>query len=119
VGGIVVGLPLTLAGVEGEAVQAARRLGVRLARLGLPLEYADERLTTWAADEAAREASPPRGPRRSGHRRERATDDLAAAMLLQRFLDERREQPGGRAGEDGEQPGGRAGEHGERPDARA
>ncbi len=92
-GGIVVGLPLTLGGEEGEAARAARRLGTRLERLGLPVEYADERLTTWAADEAARDAG---APRRRGAR---PTDDLAAALVLQRFLDARRE-------------------HGEDPDAR-
>jgi len=88
-GGIVMGLPLTLGGDEGAAAVAARRLGARLARLGLPIEYADERLTTWAAEEAVREAAPPRARRRPGRRGERPADDLAAAMLLQRFLDER------------------------------
>lgn len=96
VGGIVLGLPLTLGGDEGEAVAAARRLGARLARLGLPIEYADERLTTWAAEEAVREAAPPRARRRPGPRGARPADDLAAAMLLQRFLDDRSESAEGR-----------------------
>ncbi len=118
-GGIVVGLPLTLAGAEGEAARAARRLGTRLARLGLPVEYADERLTTWAAEEAVREAAPSRAGRRPGRGSERPADDLAAAMLLQRFLDAR-----GRARGDadrdagGGQPERRASEDGEH-DARA
>ena len=89
VGGIVVGLPLTLGGSEGEAARAARRLGRRLASLGLPVEYADERLTTWAAEEEARRW----GGRSS--RRGRPADDLAAAMILQRFLDARRAAPAG------------------------
>lgn len=87
--GIVVGLPLTLAGAEGEAAKAARRLGARLARLGLPVEYADERLTTWAAEEAARDAGEPRA------RGARPADDLAAAIILQRFLDARRADTSG------------------------
>ena len=90
-GGIVVGLPLTLKGNEGEAAVAARRLGARLARLGLPIEYTDERLTTWAAEEAVREVSLLRSRRSTRQKREIATDDLAAAILLQRFLDARHE----------------------------
>ena len=82
-GGIVVGLPLLLDGSEGEAARRARRLGARLGALGLPVEYCDERLTTWAAEEAVRRAGA-RAPRRA-----RPPDDIAAAMILQRFLDAR------------------------------
>ncbi len=84
--GLVVGLPLTMAGAEGEAARMARRLGERIARaLALPVEYEDERLTTVAAEERSL---------RRGHQ-----DDLAAAILLQQFLDHRRttRTPGGHA----------------------
>jgi putative Holliday junction resolvase len=78
VGGIVVGLPLTLDGREGDAVAMARRLGERLERqLALPVEYEDERLTSAAAR---------RGPAGGGG----PTDDIAAALLLQQFIDRRR-----------------------------
>ena len=76
IGGIVIGLPRTLEGVEGEAARAARKLGDRLARLELPIEYEDERLTSVAAERDA-----PRGE---------SADDLAAALLLQQFIDRRR-----------------------------
>ena len=77
VGGIVVGLPRLLGGEEGAAAAAARVLGERLrSRLDLPVEYEDERLTSVAA-----ERSTPRN---------RASDDLAAALLLQQFIDRRR-----------------------------
>ena len=75
IGGIVIGLPLTLDGGEGSAARAARKLGERLARLGLPVEYEDERLSSAAAERAA-----PRGE---------AVDDVAAALLLQQFIDRR------------------------------
>ena len=88
-GGIVVGLPLTLGGSEGEAARAARRLGTRLAALGLPVEYTDEWLTTWAAEEALRTTGRP------ASRRKRPSDDIAAAMILQRFLDARRDPSAG------------------------
>ena len=76
IGGIVIGLPRTLEGVEGKAAQAARKLGARLVRLGLPVEYEDERLTTVAAERAM-----PRGA---------SVDDVAAALMLQQFIDRRR-----------------------------
>lgn len=76
IGGIVIGLPRTLEGVEGEVARAARKLGDRLARLELPIEYEDERLTSVAAEREA-----PRGE---------SADDVAAALLLQQFIDRRR-----------------------------
>jgi len=77
VGGIVVGLPISLDGSEGPSAAAARRLGERVRRvLGLPVEYEDERFTSVAAGE----------PGRGG----RPRDDIAAAILLQQFIDRRR-----------------------------
>jgi putative Holliday junction resolvase len=76
--GIVVGLPITLAGVEGFAAREARKLGERVRRaLGLPVEYEDERLTSWAAEQAGA-----RGP----------ADDVAAALMLQQFIERRRHE---------------------------
>jgi len=76
--GIVVGLPITLAGEEGFAARKARKLGERVRRvLGLPVEYEDERLTSWAAEQAG--ASGP-------------ADDVAAALMLQQFIERRRRE---------------------------
>ena len=86
VGGVVVGLPLLLDGREGEAVRMARRLGERIARgLDVTVEYEDERFTSVTAEER----SLTNGPQ----------DDLAAAILLQQFIDRRREprEPSARA----------------------
>src|SRR2546423_1248906 len=48
VAGIVVGLPLNADGTEGEQSVKARAFGRRLAQLsGLPLEYWDERLSSF------------------------------------------------------------------------
>lgn len=77
VGGIVIGLPVSLDGVERASAAAARKLGERVRRvLGLPVEYEDERWTTVAAEQDL-----PRGQR---------SDDLAATLLLQQFIDRRR-----------------------------
>jgi putative Holliday junction resolvase len=78
-GGIVIGLPVSLDGVERVSAERARKLGERVRRvLGLPVEYEDERFTTFAVESVAG--------------RERPSDDLAAAMLLQQFIDRRRQE---------------------------
>lgn len=75
--GIVVGLPLHMAGGEGQSAAMARRLGERIAKgLGLPVKYEDERLTS---EEAVRLGG-----------RGRRSDDLAAALILEQFLARRR-----------------------------
>lgn len=80
VGGIVLGLAVSMDGTEGPQADLARKLGARLEReLGLPVEYEDERLTSTAAERD------PLGGRARGPR-----DDVAAALILQQFLDRRR-----------------------------
>jgi putative Holliday junction resolvase len=72
---VVVGLPTTLAGEEGEQVELTRRFVAELSeRLSVPVETYDERLTTRMADRSARE----------GARADR--DSLAAAHLLESYL---------------------------------
>ena len=46
VGALVIGLPLTLRGEEGQQAERVRRVAVSLAVLGLPVELCDERNTT-------------------------------------------------------------------------
>lgn len=82
---IVVGLPLTPEGEEGEAAVEARALGDALAaRSGLPVTLWDERLSTALALRAAREAGV-----RDRDSRERI-DQMAAVAILQHWLDARR-----------------------------
>lgn len=94
VGEIVVGLPLHMNADQGDRAQAAREFADRLERrTGLPVQLWDERLTTVAADRAMMEA----GIRRE-HRRD-YVDSIAAALILQGYLDLRRERA--RSQEDG------------------
>ena len=80
----VVGLPLRLDGSEGGAARDARRLGDLVARgLGVRVELWDERMTTAEAERLLVEA----GVRRE--RRKRARDRVAAAIMLQSYLDAR------------------------------
>lgn len=83
--GVVMGLPLTPEGGEGPAAQAARELGGLIARrTGLPIEWWDERMTTARALGAIRE----QGGRTAGRKEE--VDALAAAVMLQGWLDAHR-----------------------------
>ena len=85
--GIVVGLPLSLEGEEGENASAARQVATTIERrTGLPTELWDERMSTARALEAIREQG---GSTRG---RKADVDSLAAAVLLQHFLDARRDQ---------------------------
>ena len=83
--GVVVGLPLEGEGAEGPAARAARAMGDLIAgSTGLPVVYADERMTSSAARRAITEM----GGKTRG--REGEVDRLAATVLLQLVLDGRR-----------------------------
>jgi putative pre-16S rRNA nuclease len=83
--GILVGLPLTLEGREESSAVAARDLAATVARYtGLPVDLWDERMSTARALAAVRE----QGGSTRGRKAE--VDALAAAVLLQHFLDARR-----------------------------
>lgn len=82
---IVVGLPLLLDGNEGEESAYVRGLVKGLQeRVGVPVELWDERLSTVAAERALLES----GMRRAKRRQRR--DAVAAALLLQSYLDAHR-----------------------------
>lgn len=87
---LVIGLPLRLDGGEGESARLARKLADRLkAATQLDIVMWDERLTSRAAERALSQA----GAR--GAKRRAAVDSVAAALLLQSYLDaeqERRER---------------------------
>lgn len=79
---IVVGLPTGLSGVEGPSAEAARTVGTAVAEAtGLPVEYQDERFTTVTAEAALLEGGVRRAKRRD------VRDKVAAAVILQTYLD--------------------------------
>jgi len=85
--GLVIGLPLTPDGIEGESAAAARELSVLLgARTYLPVTLVDERMTTARAHAAIQEL----GGSTRGRRED--VDALAATILLQHFLEIRRNE---------------------------
>ena len=84
-GRVVVGLPRRMDGSYGPEAQAARTLADSIRKAsGLPVELADERLTTVAAERSLIEG----GMRRA--KRRRSIDRVAAAILLQSHLDRKR-----------------------------
>ncbi len=83
---VVIGEPRRPAdGRAGAAAERVHRFGARLARrLGLPVEWIDETLTSHAAAERLRQGG-------AGRRAERdKLDAVAAQILLQEALDRRR-----------------------------
>lgn len=81
---IVLGLPKNMNATEGERAELTREFQEKLERrTGLPVTLWDERLTTVAADRAMMEA----GIRREN--RKDYVDKIAAALILQGYLDNR------------------------------
>jgi putative Holliday junction resolvase len=82
---IVVGLPVGLSGAEGPAALAARRFGDSIStETGLPVVFVDERFTTKTAEAAMLEGGAKRRNRRQN------VDKVAAAVILQQFLERSR-----------------------------
>ena len=85
---IVVGWPLRLDGTPGEMAEESNRFADQVRKhLGLPVELADERLSSWEAQQVVEQAAE-RG-RHSG-RRTKTNDDVAAAVILRDYLTRRR-----------------------------
>ncbi|MGI8609150.1 MAG: Holliday junction resolvase RuvX [Candidatus Dormibacteria bacterium] len=89
---VIVGLPRRLDGSEGPEAAGARALAAAVTATGLPAQLWDERFTSVMAEAALREARPRRGRRAAAERRA-DTDRVAAAVLLQSFLDSREKSP--------------------------
>lgn len=89
VGRVVVGLPLSLSGADSAQTTETRAWAARLAeRVDVPVELYDERFTTVTADRSMQERDMKADARR------KVVDQVAAAVLLQAWLD----GPGARRG---------------------
>lgn len=96
---LVLGLPLELDGTEA---QRARRVRVLFDALAAafpgPVHFWDERLTTVAAERAMLEGDASR------RRRRQSIDMVAAALILQAFLEHRRQEAARAVGPDAASP---------------
>ena len=82
IAGLIVGLPIHMNGSEGTQAKAYREYGDWLAgSLALPVAYADERLTTFAAEDLLWDAGLTHAKRKARR------DQLAATFILQHFLE--------------------------------
>ena len=81
---IVIGLPISLSGREGPAAEAARAFAVGVSEtVDCEVEFMDERFTTVSAEQALLEGNVKRDRRRV------VRDKVAAAVMLQAYLDGR------------------------------
>ncbi|MCY7382936.1 MAG: Holliday junction resolvase RuvX [Microcoleus sp. CAN_BIN18] len=84
---LVAGLPYSLSGELGDQARQVQKYARRIAAaLELPLEYADERLTSVEAEELMKTAGI------SVSQNKGSIDRKAAALILQQWLDERRQK---------------------------
>jgi putative Holliday junction resolvase len=79
---IVIGLPLNMDGTEGRQASRVRAFGDRLrVHLGIPIDFWDERLTTFEAEERLRSLG------LKAKRRRALIDQVAAEVILRAYLD--------------------------------
>lgn len=84
VGQIVVGLPIALDGTENEWCTEVRAVGMKLAeRVGVPVAFIDERMTSVRAERAVRSA----GLSKTNREQKGRIDAAAAQLILQAWLD--------------------------------
>ena len=82
VGGLVLGLPVSMDGTEGPRCQSTRSFAANLLKIrDIPIAFWDERLSTAAVTRTLLEADASRA------RRAELVDKLAAAYILQGALD--------------------------------
>jgi len=87
---VVVGMPLSMSGMSGEAAKlAAIEVQQMTSVIGVPVYTYDERLTTVTADNILIEQN------MSAQDRRKVIDKVAAAVILQAWLDHRANTQGG------------------------
>lgn len=90
---LVVGLPVHMSGEPSGMSQEARGFGEALsAKIRLPVNFYDERMTTREAEKLLLESD------RSRKKRKKAVDSLSAVLLLESYLAVRKEVQDGGAG---------------------
>ncbi len=82
---LVIGLPLNMNGTEGPRAGSARALkGFIEQRYGIPVNMADERLSSFAADQQMSQSGLTHGKKKARR------DSLAAAAILRGYLHQKR-----------------------------
>lgn len=94
---ILSGLPLNMDGTEGFQAEKVKLLCQQLEKAGMTVYYQDERLTTVTAEEALLEGNMHRAERKQN------VDKVAAAIILQQWLDSQKMLPANEVYESEEQ----------------
>ncbi|MDF7638464.1 Holliday junction resolvase RuvX [Lactobacillus sp. ESL0791] len=85
--GFVLGLPKNMDGTSGASVTRSKAYGKRLEKkFGLPVYYSDERLTTIESRRVLVEEA----GIHDRHKRKEVIDQMAAVLILQNYLDQKR-----------------------------
>ena len=84
---VLSGLPLNMDGSEGFQAKKVREFCAQVEQRGLTVLYQDERLTTVTAEDALIEGRMHRQDRKKN------VDKVAAALILQEWLDQQRNRP--------------------------
>ena len=87
---VLSGLPLNMDGTEGFQARKVREFCVQVEKQGLRVCFQDERLTTVTAEDALLEDGQSRSERKQ------KVDKIAAALILQQWLDEQQNARGER-----------------------
>jgi len=100
---VLVGLPLRLDGTRGEMAQEAQRFAQRIQKqIGVAVEMADERLTSWEAERQLEEQFGRRSKSLASAskktRVEISVDSMAAAIILRDYLARKAAAGGGSFG---------------------
>ena len=78
---LVVGLPINMDGSEGAGAREAREFGALLAaRVGIPVRFQDERLSSFEADQRMAQSG------RTHREKKELRDALAACAILEAYL---------------------------------
>lgn len=89
---ILVGLPLRLDGTRGEMADETERFAQRMRKqIGVPVEMADERLTSWEAERLLEEEFGRKSKQLDGASKTKDTakftvDSIAATIILREYL---------------------------------
>jgi putative Holliday junction resolvase len=89
---ILIGLPLRLDGTRGEMADEAERCAQRMRKqIGVPVEMADERLTSWEAERLLEEEFGRKSKQLDGASKKKdaakfTVDSIAATIILREYL---------------------------------
>ncbi len=95
---VICGLPRNMDGSEGFQAEKVRQFARQIENAGMEVEFTDERLSTVEAEHALLEGGLHRGERKT------RVDKVAAAVILQRYLDKASNERAALSGAEKEEP---------------